>query len=71
MAPLDPTERLRIAFDLYDFGESMMRQNLRRNNPSASDAEIEAMLTSWLQDRPLLWASASDLAQKRRARRRL
>lgn len=47
--------RLRATLDLYDFGVSMMRQNLRRRHPQADDRQIETLLTRWLHERPLLW----------------
>jgi hypothetical protein len=48
----DTTARLRLAFDLFAAGEALMRQNLRRFYPDASDQEIEARLAAWLQERP-------------------
>jgi hypothetical protein len=45
-------EKLRLAFDLFEAGEEMMRQRLRREFPDAGAAEIERRLVSWLQDRP-------------------
>jgi hypothetical protein len=49
----DPAaRRLRLAFELYAAGESMMRQSLRRRYPEASDAEIEERLVEWLLTRP-------------------
>src|SRR5262245_3325911 len=45
-------ERLRLAFDLFATGEAPMRQGLRREHPDATDAEIEARLIAWLQERP-------------------
>ncbi|HUG36796.1 MAG TPA: hypothetical protein VML54_07585, partial [Candidatus Limnocylindrales bacterium] len=44
--------RLRIALDLCEMGESMRRMQLRRERPSASDEEIEALLVAWLETRP-------------------
>ena len=44
--------RLRLAFELFEFGESMKREQLRREHPDESDAEIEARLVAWLHDRP-------------------
>ena len=44
--------RMRTAFDLYEAAEQMMRQNLRRRFPRASEAEIERRLIAWLQHRP-------------------
>lgn len=38
--------------DLFAVGEEIMRQNLRRRTPGASDDEIEDALVAWLQDRP-------------------
>jgi hypothetical protein len=55
MAPardLSAGQRLRLAFDLYEVAEKMMRQNLRRRNPGASEAEIEALLLDWRRSRP-------------------
>ena len=43
---------LRAALDMFGLGESIMRQNLRRAYPLASDSEIEAKLQSWLRERP-------------------
>lgn len=52
----DPPEvlaaRLRTAFDLYALGESIHCAQLRREHPSATDAEIEALLVAWLEMRP-------------------
>jgi hypothetical protein len=44
-------QRLAMAFDLYDAAETMMRQNLRRRHPDASDDEIEQRLVRWLLTR--------------------
>lgn len=44
--------RLRLAIDLFASGEALMRQNLRRRFPDASDAEIEQRLAAWLLERP-------------------
>lgn len=45
-------ERLRLALDLYEAGERMMQQKLRRLHPDADDAEIERLLRAWLLQRP-------------------
>jgi len=53
MAPMDsPADRLRLAFDLFEAGEAMMRQNLKRRHPDASPEEIERRLIEWLSHRP-------------------
>lgn len=44
--------RLRLALELFEAGESMKRQSLRRENPDASDAEIERLLNTWMRERP-------------------
>ena len=44
--------RLRTAFDLFLAGERMMRQNLKRRHPEASDQEIERRLRAWMRERP-------------------
>ncbi len=45
-------ERLRLAFDLYDLSERMLRQKLRRKHPEATESEIDAKIGEWLQHRP-------------------
>lgn len=46
------SERFRIALDLYETGEAMMRHRIRRQNPGLNDAGIEERLQEWLQARP-------------------
>lgn len=43
---------LRIALEMYEVGEQMQRARLRRTNPTASPAEIEDELRTWLRTRP-------------------
>lgn len=45
-------QRLRLSFDLYEFGTEMMRHKFRRENPAGSEAEIRARYVSWLHERP-------------------
>jgi hypothetical protein len=50
--------------ELYDMSVAIMRQNLRRRPPEATDPEIEGMLRRWLMkaDQPIsseLGASAT------------
>ena len=40
-------QRMRLTLDLYELGESMFRQRLRRQHPEASDDEIEATIQEW------------------------
>lgn len=44
--------RMKMAFDLYETAEAIMRQNLRRRFPDASEAEIERRFVNWLHRRP-------------------
>jgi hypothetical protein len=44
--------RLRLALDLFEAGEAMMRQRLRREHPDADDVEIERRIVAWLRERP-------------------
>ncbi len=45
-------ERLQTALDLFEAGEQLMRENLRRQHPKAGEAEIERRLVAWLRERP-------------------
>ncbi|MFW6012489.1 MAG: hypothetical protein ACOC92_02135 [bacterium] len=48
----EAAKRLELAFDLYEAAEAIMRQNLRRRNPEATDEEIEEGIRAWLRRRP-------------------
>jgi hypothetical protein len=41
--------KFRLVFDLCDAGVRMYRQRMRRENPAASDEEIEARVQAWLR----------------------
>ncbi len=45
-------QRLELAFDLFEAGEQIMRQNLKRRHPDADQEEIERRLGEWLCKRP-------------------
>ncbi|MBC7975053.1 MAG: hypothetical protein H7138_08715 [Myxococcales bacterium] len=47
-----PSDRLRQAFEMFEFGVEMMAANLRRRHPAASAEAIEHLLEAWLADRP-------------------
>lgn len=51
-ASMGPAEKLRAAFELHEVGVALMRQNLRRRHPTASDERIEELLANWLRTRP-------------------
>lgn len=52
MSLSSPEERLRVALDLADLGEQMMRARLRREQPDLDDAGLQAAIERWRQDRP-------------------
>jgi hypothetical protein len=43
---------MRTALELFELGEKMLRQTLRRKRPEASEAEIEAAVVAWRLRRP-------------------
>jgi hypothetical protein len=46
-----PAQRLRVALDLFELGEAMLRQRWRRVRPMASETEIEAAVAAWRTER--------------------
>jgi hypothetical protein len=48
----DPAYGLRVAFDLFDSAEALLRQNILREFPESTEQEIETKIRAWLQDRP-------------------
>ncbi|WP_438009479.1 hypothetical protein [Sorangium sp. So ce321] len=50
--PTHLAENLRLAFDLHEAGLALMRQNLRRRLPEATETEIDEHLAAWLRQRP-------------------
>jgi hypothetical protein len=48
----DPALKLRLALDLFDTGEAMIRQRLRRLHPDWTPARIEEAVGRWLHERP-------------------
>ena len=51
-ANLQLEARCRATFELYEWGEEIMRQSLRRRFAQATDAEIERRLLAWLRKLP-------------------
>lgn len=45
-------DAFRATLDLFDTGLALMRQNLRRADPQATDAETDRRLGRWLHQRP-------------------
>lgn len=41
-----------MAFELHEAGVDLMRQQLRREHPGETDADIERRLKEWLRHRP-------------------
>jgi hypothetical protein len=64
---LDSEARLQVAFQLVTDGLEIMRQNLRRANPAASEEKIEQMLVDWLASRR--GAEAGDIDDRFATRR--
>jgi hypothetical protein len=46
-----PGGKLRAALEMFESGVALMRQNLRRRHPDASDEEIDRLLVEWLRTR--------------------
>jgi hypothetical protein len=44
--------RLRTAFDLFDAGVALKREQLRRERPDLGPEELERRLVAWLRTRP-------------------
>ena len=59
--------RMRVAFDLYEAAEAIMRQNLRRRFPGESEEQIEQRVRTWLGSRP--GAEIGDVSGPVRVRR--
>jgi hypothetical protein len=56
-------EAFRTTLDLFGTGLALMRQNLKRAAPEATDQEIDRRLRQWLHERP--GAESGDCAQPR------
>lgn len=56
----DPALRLRLALDLFDTGEAMMRQRVRNLHPDWTPAQIDDALGRWLHERPGAEAGDAD-----------
>jgi hypothetical protein len=51
-APSAASDAFRATLDLFEAGLGLMRQNLRREHPEATDIEIDRRLRQWLLQRP-------------------
>jgi hypothetical protein len=45
-------QRLLVAFDLFEAGVDLKRQQLKRQHPGETDSDIERRVTAWLHERP-------------------
>jgi hypothetical protein len=45
-------KRIALAFDLYATGESLKREQIRRQHPELDPDAVEHRLLAWLTDRP-------------------
>lgn len=50
--PATIAEAFQATLDLFETGLAIMRQNLRRADPQASEQEIDRRLSEWLHNRP-------------------
>lgn len=46
--PLSISDRVQALFELHELGVAMVRQRFARQNPDASDAELDDLVGSWL-----------------------
>lgn len=44
--------RMRVAFELADLAYAMKRQQFRRKNPTATEAELDGWMAEWYRTRP-------------------
>jgi uncharacterized protein YccT (UPF0319 family) len=51
--------RATAAFDLCQTAENMMRQNLRRWHPQASEEELRERFSAWVEKRPYIDPSSA------------
>lgn len=51
--------RAEAAFDLCQAAEDIMRQNLRRWHPQASEEEIRQRFAAWVEKRPYIEPSSA------------
>lgn len=51
-SPETMARRMRVAMDMYEVGEQMLRQRLRRERPAAAGADIDAEVVAWRLHRP-------------------
>ncbi len=49
---LSIADKFRITCELRELGIEIMRQRFRRENPSASEADVDELLRRWIEDRP-------------------
>lgn len=47
-----PAVKLRMALDLAEVAERMLRQRLRRESPGIPDGELEERVAAWYRRRP-------------------
>lgn len=45
-------DRLRLAFEMFEFGVDMQKKKLQRLHPDKSEEELDNMLAWWLQCPP-------------------
>ncbi len=49
----DAAARLRLALDMQREGTALMRENVRRRHPDATQAKLDELFEQWLLGRPM------------------
>jgi hypothetical protein len=60
----EPGARLRFALDLFEAACDLYKRRIRREHPSISGEEMDALVAAWIRDRP--GAPYGDAAGRRR-----
>lgn len=47
-----PASKMAAAFELFDVAVHLRAERHRRENPEATEAEVDAVVQAWLLDRP-------------------
>lgn len=50
--PLSPADKLELSLAMFEYGRSVVRENLRRRHPELDQNGIEELLLAWLRERP-------------------
>ncbi len=48
-----PADRLRVALDLHEAGMDLLREKMRRDEPTLTESELKERVSAWLLDTPM------------------